>query len=237
MYAYRRLSMQSISESSLTSDDDLFSSSSLASDSRRVSVAPSQAAAPEYPFKYDYDDDDFASERDEPTLPPLKPLVGAKIEEVLDGFFEDALFRCFFPQTLPQSPLSVFFYGKFRQRQLRARVKKSVACAMFTPPNHAAIPLVDWIPLLGQEAMVDAGLSTPADFIVNDQLSHRQNRRAVYEAAEHMSELARIRAGLARSSWRFASRFVIYFVKGIFAGFGMFLSDRFVVPKLLKYKD
>ncbi len=182
---------------------------------------------PEYPFRYDYEE-----ELEEPEPVPLKPLIGSKIEEVMDGFFEDALFRKFFPLPLPQSPLSVFFYGKYRQE--RARIRRSVACAIFT--KNPAIPLIEWLGLLGQEALIDTGLSTPADFIVSENFTHRQNRRAVYEAVEHMAELSQIRAGWLRSSWRLTSRIVIYFVKGIFAGFGMFLTDRFVIPLLIKDK-
>ena len=226
MYAYRRLSMQSSSSSGSSLSSSLDSNSNSHSIRQRKFSSVTSHAAPEYPFRYDYDDP-----VELPECAPLKPFIGAKIEEVMDNFFEDALFRKFFPQPLPQSPLSIFFYGKYRQE--RAKIRKSVACAMFGV-KEPAIPLVDWLGLLGQEALIDAGLSSPADFIVSEHLSHRQNRRAVYEAAEHFSELSSIRAGCLRSTWRMTSRIVIYFVKGVFAGFGMFLTDRFVVPLLIK---
>lgn len=233
MYAYRRLSVHSIQ--SQDSSDSSSESTKNNYDEGLSSHSHHKSAVPEYPFRYDKEEWDELSPQ-EPTI--LRPLIGAKIEEVLDGFLEDALFRRLFPQPLPQSPLSVFFYGKYRQSQ--SRIRRSVACAMFaqktpTPAwNPHSIALIDWIGLLGQEALVDAGLSTPADFIVSDSLTHRQNRRAVYEAAAHMKELASIRSGWLRASWRYTCRFVVYFVKGVFAGFGMYTTDRYLIPILFK---
>ncbi len=192
-----------------------------------MSAVSASRGMAEYPFRYDFEE---PAEQPAEAL-PLKPLIGAKIEQVLDEFFEDALFRIFYPQPLPQSPLSVFFYGKYRQDC--ARIRRSVACAIFANKGPS-IPLVDWLGLFGQEALIDAGLSTPADFIVSEHLSHRQNRRAVYEAAEHLGEWsATAVAGRGRVAWRLACRIVIYFVKGIFAGFGMLVTDRLIVPVLL----
>ena len=241
MYAYRRLSVHSIqSQSSSDSPGSSPNHSNRNNNNNEgwSSLSHRKSVVPEYPFRYDEEGDEEWDELSpqEPTI--LRPLIGAKIEEVLDGFLEDALFRRVFPQPLPQSPLSVFFYGKYRQSQ--SRIRRSVACAMFAQKsptlawNPHSIALIDWIGLLGQEALVDAGLSTPADFIVSDSLTHRQNRRAVYEAAAHMKELASIRAGWLRSSWRYACRFVIYFVKGVFAGFGMYSTDRYLIPILFK---
>jgi hypothetical protein len=191
------------------------------------SSAPSEAPMDFYPFKYD---DDLELDELEAFQDGLEapPKIGSKIDEVFDSYFEDSLFRLFYPQPLKYSPLALkFTYGKGK-KQNYFLPKGFLSYSLFGP--HCTSSFLELQKVLYQESLLDAGIYTPADLVVDSSNSHRSNRRSVYEAADHFKELAAISAGKMRVFWRFCCHFTIYFVKGIFAGFGMFATDRFLIP-------
>lgn len=180
-----------------------------------------------YPFKYDEDMElnELAAFQSGPEAPPS---IGSKIDEVFDFFFEDSLFRLFCPQPLKYSPLAMkFTYGNGK-KQNYFLPKGFVSYSLFGSPTSAS--LLQWQKALYQESLLDAGIYTPADLIVDSSLSHRSNRRSVYELADQFKDMAAIRAGRMRVVWRYCCHFTIYFIKGIFAGFGMYTTDRFLIP-------
>ena len=194
------------------------------------SSIPSEAPIDFYPFKYDEDMelDDLGPFQSGPTAPPR---IGSKIDEIVDSYFEDCLFRMFFPQPLKYSPLAMkFTYGTGRKREFLLP-KGAISYSLFGPSNSST-PWLQWNKILYHESLLDAGIYTPADLVVDSESSHRANRRAVYELADRFRDLAAIRAGRMRSFWRYFCHFTIYFVKGIFAGFGMYTTDKFLLPYL-----
>jgi hypothetical protein len=180
-----------------------------------------------YPFKYDEDLelDEFAAFQ---IGKEALPSIGSKIDEVFDSFFEDSLFRLFYPQPLKYSPLAIkFTYGKAKKQKI-CLPRGFVAYSLFGPRTSAS--LLQLQNILHQESLLDAGIYTPADLFVDSSLSHRSNRRLVYELADQFKEMAAIRAGKMRAFWRYCCHFTIYFIKGIFAGFGMYTTDKILMP-------
>lgn len=191
------------------------------------SSVPSEGPIEFYPFKYneDMELDELAAFQSGQEVPPR---IGSKIDEVFDSYFEDSLFRFFYPQPLKYSPLALkFTYGKGKKQSFLLP-KSFLSYSLFGPQNTSSFLQLQ--KALYQESLLDAGIYTPADLVVDSSHSHRSNRKSVYEAAYHFKELASIRAGKMRVLWRFCSHFTIYFIKGIFAGFGMFATDRFLIP-------
>jgi len=190
----------------------------------------SEAPVEFYPFKYDEDMelDELDPFQAGPTVPPR---LGSKIDEVFDSYFEDCLFRMFFPQPLKYSPLAMkFSFGNGRKRG--NLIPKGVISYSLFGPLYSSVPLLQWQKILYQESLLDSGIYTPADLVVDSESSHRTNRRAVYELADRFTDLAAVRAGRMRAFWRHFCHFTVYFVKGIFAGFGMYTTDRFLLPYL-----
>ena len=199
------------------------------------SSARSEAPIEFYPFKYDEEVelDELGSFQ---TSPPSPPKMGSKIDEVFDSYFEDCLFRIFYPHTLKYSPLAMkFAFGNSKKRG-QFIPQGAISYSLFGP-LHSSVSLLQWQKILHQESLLDAGLYTPADLVVDSGSSHRSNRRAVYELADRFKDLATIRAGRVRSFWRYFSHFTVFFVKGLFAGFGMYTVDRFLLPILKHNKD
>lgn len=200
------------------------------------SSAHSEAPADFYPFKYDKDME--LEELDPFHSGPLvaPPRLGSKIDEVFDSYLEDCLFRIFFPQPLKYSPLAMkFAIGSGRKRG-HFLPKGAISYSLFGP-LCSSVPLLQWQKILYQESLLDVGIYTPADLVIDSESSHRSNRRAVYELAGRFKDLAAIRAGRMRAFWRHFCHFTVYFVKGIFAGFGMYTTDRFLLPYLKFIKE
>ena len=194
------------------------------------SSIPSEAPIDFYPFKYDEEMelDELDSFQSGPVTPPR---LGSKIDEIFDSYFEDCLFRTVFSQPLKYSPLAMkFAFGNGRNRG-NILLKGAISYSLFGP-SCSSMALLQWNKVLYQESLLDAGIYTPADLVVDSESSHRSNRRAVYEIADRFKELAVVRAGRMRSFWRYFCHFTIYFVKGVFAGFGMYTTDRFILPYL-----
>lgn len=194
------------------------------------SSIPSEAQIESYPFAYEGEEIKI-EEYDEEYEPEVVPRIGSKVDEVFDSYFEDSIFRLLYPQPLKYSPLALKFasFGKGKQ-SAHVLQKGFLSFALFGPQSSHS-----WLELqktMYQESLLDAGIYTPADLIVDPSNSHKFNRRSVYDAAEKYRELATIRAGRMRSFWRFASHFTVYFIKGIFAGFGMYTTDRYLLAYL-----
>lgn len=199
------------------------------------SSAHSEAQADFYPFKYDKDMeldefDPFSSGLSAP------PKLGSKIDEVFDSYFEDCLFRMFFPQPLKYSPLAMKFAFRNGRKREQFLPNGAIGYSLFGP-SHSSMPFLQWQKIMYQESLLDAGIYTPADLVIDSERSHRLNRRAVYELTARFKDLASIRAGRMRAFWRHLCHFTVYFVKGIFAGFGMYTTDRFLIPYLKFIKE
>ena len=184
-----------------------------------------------YPFKYEnyeeleeYQNNNLEIEE----TPTAAPRIGSKIDEFFDSYLEDSLFRLFYPQPLKYSPLSIKLNLLFNSKngiQVAFIPKGSLSYALFGPESNS---FLEWQSTLYQESLLDAGINTPADYITNSELSHRHNRRSVYQAANRINELSTIRSGRLRVFWRYFCHFSIYFVKGLFAGFGMYTTNRYL---------
>lgn len=189
--------------------------------------SPSEGPVDFYPFKYDevLELDELASFQNGQEA---APSIGSKIDEVFDSYFEDSLFRLFCPQPLKYSPLALkFTHGRGKKKNYFVP-RGFVSYSLFGPQPSTS--LLQWQKILYQESLLDAGIYTPADLVIDCSLSHRSNRRSVYELANHFKELSSIRAGKMRVFWRYFCHFTVYFLKGIFAGFGMYSTDRFLIP-------
>lgn len=210
-----------------------------------------------YPFIYedtieaeeaveDEEEDYIETETETVTL-MTTPRIGAKVDEFFDSYFEDALFRCFYPQPLRFSPLSIYFSGGIKKSQFnfpsgfitRSIFSKSVNNPLqpHPPPPPPPPSLLDWSKLFHYESMLDAGLSAPSDFIFRPQLGHRQNRRTAYDTDDSLDEFKSLKMiSKSRIIWRYFCHFSIYFIKGMFAGFGMFATEKYFIPLLFDNK-
>lgn len=194
---------------------------------------PVEGVPTTYPFRYNYDDDEEDDWDDDETV-SHPPRLGTKIDELFDSFFEDTVFRVLCPRPLPLSPLSQCLTDRCMQRVASAR--HSIPFCLFASnarfPRSATRPsLLEWTRLLHEEALIDAGLSAPVDFVTSADASHRQNRHAVYEVRHPIRELAAVRTTVIRALWRHICRFSIHFIKGLFAGVGMYATDQFLFPR------
>jgi hypothetical protein len=209
----------------------------VARETKKVSVF--EPPIEEYPFKYD---DNFVSEDFEQFVAHKElqqqattPKIGAKIDEVFDSYLEDSLFRIIYPNPLQNSPLALKFNLNNRKRAILPI--GSLSMALFgSSGSSARTSFISWQKILQHESLIDSSIHTPADYITDPEQTHLANRRSVYEACQRFQQLSMIKSGFLRSAWRFFSRFTIYFVKGLFAGFGMYTTDRFLIPTILKFK-
>lgn len=187
------------------------------------SSMPSEAQIDSYPFAYDAETEieeiEESLEREE-----VVPHIGSKIDEIFDSYFEDSIFRIFYPHPLKYSPLTL----KFTKTAGYVLHNGFISSALFG--QHSTHSWIQLQKIMYQESLLDAGIYTAADIIVDPSNSHKLNRRSVYDAAEKYNNLVSIRVGRLRSIWRFVSHFSIYFIKGVFAGFGMYTTDRFLLP-------
>ncbi len=191
----------------------------------------SEARNDVYPFKYDNDMELDELDHFQLNSDPV-PRIGSKIDEVFDAYMEDSLFRVFYPQPLAYSPLVLKLFPNAKKHKRVQLPKGLMSFTFFGPRSNpsSSTTFLQWQKVLYNESLIDAGIYTPADSIIDPENSHRFNRRAVFESAHLFEELASIRAGRMRAFWRYFCHFTIYFVKGVFAGFGMYTTDRFLIP-------
>ena len=183
-----------------------------------------------YPFKYEnYEEiEEYQNNLEIEETLPVVPRIGSKIDEFFDSYLEDSLFRLLCPQTLKYSPLSIklnLLLNSRNEPQALFIPKGRLMYAIFGPNSNS---FLDWQGALYQESLLDAGINTPADFIISSEFSHRHNRRLVYEAANRINELSSIKPRRLRAFWRYFCHFSIYFIKGLFAGFGMYATNRYL---------
>lgn len=199
------------------------------------SSKPSEARFDDfYPFKYD---DNLELSNDINSQPGAEATlrIGSKIDEVFDVYMEDSLFRIFYSQPLKYSPLTLKLSSKPKSH-VSIMPKGFISYTLFGPhSSNRSNLLLQLQKILYNESLIDAGIYTPADFIVDPENSHRFNRRAVYESAHLLKELASIKSGRMRAIWRYFCHFTVYFIKGIFAGFGMYTTNRFLIPYFNKH--
>ena len=182
------------------------------------SSSPSNTQSYSYPFKYDdlnSDHDGSIEDEIEPQTPSSR--IGSKIDEVFDGYFENSLFKFLFPNSLPFSPLTNNFSN------LNQLSSNNIASFIILRSKISE----NWIQLskaLYRESLLDSGICGPVDLVVDESSSHILNRRSVYCAAGKFTEMSAVQSSASRSLWRFATHFIIYFVKGMFSGFGMYLK-------------
>jgi hypothetical protein len=151
------------------------------------------------------------------------PVLAAKVDELVDAVFEDALFRICCPRTLGSaSPLALLLTRHHQLASLttgRIELFRGIGLVPSSPPSVPTaapssqeplfvLPLrytyLDWLKALRAESRIDAGLGG----------SKKQDNA--------------LRPSPWRAAWRFFSHFTIYFVKGLFAGCGIFFTDRYL---------
>ena len=169
-----------------------------------------------YPFKYG--DDMELNELDTfQSGPEPEPKIGSKLDEVFDAFIEDSLFRIFYPQPLKFSPLIANFslITGIPKKHNIILPKGFTSFVLFGPRSafERSVSFLQWQKILYSESLLDAGIYTPADLIVDPEKSHRFNRRSVYENIHFFGKLTFVRASRMRVFWRYLCHFSVYLSK------------------------